>query len=73
MPCPRFCCKLKTALKNTVFQNRKEGGLTVGRKKERSQVQRKGSQMRLNLPVMLISQGTIDKTFLKVSLISSFP
>ena len=30
--CPQFCCKPKTALKNTVFQKRKEGGLTVGRK-----------------------------------------
>ena len=62
VPCPQFCCKSKTALKNTVFQKRKEGVLTVGREEGKRQVQRKGSQMRLSLPVMR-SQGTIDKTF----------
>lgn len=60
---PQFCCKCKTALKNTVFQKRKEGMLTVGREEGKRQVQRKGSQMRLSLPVMVRSQGTIDKTF----------
>ena len=60
VPCPQLCCKSKTALKNTVFQKRKEGVLTVGREEGKRQVQRKGSQMRLSLPVMR-SQGTIDK------------
>ena len=49
VPCPQFCCKAKTALKNIVFQKRKKGGLTVGREEGKRQVQRKGLQMRLSL------------------------